>query len=94
MTNWLKSRGWSTDRIGVEFDAHYYTARCHDHLVRGVPDARISDSHELLNWARLIKSEAELVYMREAGGICTAAMNRALAKIAPGVPQYEVIAEV
>ena len=90
----ITSRGWSGARIGVEFDAHYYTARCHDHLVRGLSDAQISDSGELVNWARLIKSEAELVYMREAGDICTATMNRALAKIAPGVPQYEVIAEV
>jgi Xaa-Pro aminopeptidase len=90
----IKSRGWSTGRIGVELDAHYYTARCHEHLVRGLPDARITDCHELVNWARLIKSEAELVYMREAGDICTATMNRALEKIASGVPQYEVIAEV
>lgn len=90
----IRNRAWSKGRIGVEFDAHYYTARCHDHLVRGLPDARVSDSGELVNWARLVKSEAELVYMREAGAICTAAMDRAVAKIAPGVPQYEVIAEV
>lgn len=90
----INSRGWSGVRVGVELDAHYYTARCHEHLVRGLPDARISDCHELVNWARLVKSEAELVYMREAGVICTATMNRALQKIAPGVPQYEVIAEV
>ena len=51
-------------------------------------------SSELVNWARLVKSDAELVWMREAGQICTETMHRALAKIAPGVPQYEVIAEV
>lgn len=94
LADMIKSRRWSTDRIGVELDAHYYTARCHDHLIRGVPDARISDCHELVNWARLIKSEAELAFMREAGSICTSTMNRALEKIAPGVPQYEVVAEV
>ena len=32
--------------------------------------------------------------MREAGRICTAAMNRAIAKMKPGVPQYHVIAEI
>jgi len=90
----IKSRGWSTHRIGVEFDAHYYTARCHDHLVAGLPRATLSNSQELVNWVRLVKSEAELIYMREAGAICSSAMNAAIAKIAPGVPQYEVIADV
>jgi len=90
----IKERGWASSRIGVELDAHYYTARAHAHLVKGVPDANVSDSEQLVNWARLIKSEAELVYMREAGAICTAAMHRAIEKVAPGVAQYEVIAEV
>ena len=90
----IKERGWALARIGVELDAHYYTARAHAHLVKGVPDANVSDSEQLVNWARLVKSEAELVYMREAGAICTAAMNRAIEKVAPGVAQYEVIAEV
>ena len=90
----IKHRGWSSARIGVELDAHYYTARAHAHLVKGVPDAKVSDSEQLVNWARLVESDAELVYMREAGAICTAAMNRAIEKVAPGVAQYEVIAEV
>jgi len=90
----IKHRGWASARIGVELDAHYYTARAHAHLVEGVPDAKVSDSEQLVNWARLVKSDTELVYMREAGAICTAAMNRAIEKVAPGVAQYEVIAEV
>ena len=90
----IKERGWASARIGVELDAHYYTARAHAHLVKGVPDAKVFDSEQLVNWARLVKSEAELVYMREAGAICTAAMNRAIEKVAPGVAQFEVIAEV
>ncbi|MEE3292539.1 MAG: M24 family metallopeptidase [Pseudomonadota bacterium] len=90
----IKERGWASARIGVELDAHYYTARAHAHLVKGVPDAKVFDSEQLVNWARLVKSEVELVYMREAGAICTAAMNRAIEKVAPGVAQFEVIAEV
>jgi len=90
----IKERGWASARIGVELDAHYYTARAHAHLVKGIPDAKVFDSEQLVNWARLVKSEVELVYMREAGAICTAAMNRAIEKVAPGVAQFEVIAEV
>ncbi|MCP5083593.1 MAG: M24 family metallopeptidase [Alphaproteobacteria bacterium] len=90
----ITARGWGTARIGVDFDAHYYTARAHHHLVSGLPDAAISDNRELVNWARLVKSPAELDYMREAGRIITDTMNNAIAKLAPGVRQYEVIADV
>ncbi len=90
----VKSRGWSTSKIGVDLDAHYYTARAHRHLVDGLPDAKIADNRELVNWARLIKSSAELVYMHEAGRIITDTMNNAIAALVPGVRQYEVIADV
>jgi ectoine hydrolase len=88
----IRARGWGRARIGVEMDAHYYTARCHAHLVKGLPEARISNNGDLVNWARLVKSEPELRLMREAGKICTAAINKAIAVMRPGVPQHHVIA--
>ena len=90
----VKTRGWASARIGVELDAHYYTARAHQHIVNGLPDATISDCREIVNWARLVKSEAELVYMREAGRIVTDTMHRAIERLRPGVRQFEVIADV
>lgn len=90
----INARSWRTARIGVELDAHYYTARAHQHLVKGLPNATLSDSQELVNWARLVKSDAELVYMREAGQIITDTMNKAMDRLVPGVKQYEVIADV
>ncbi|TIQ72119.1 MAG: ectoine hydrolase DoeA, partial [Mesorhizobium sp.] len=71
----ITSKSWGSDRIGVELDTHYYTARAHQHLVRGLPNAKISNNRELVNWARLVKSEAELVYMREAGRIISKTMR-------------------
>ena len=90
----IHDRGWEQSRIGVELDAHYYTARAHQHITKGLPKASISDCQELVNWARLVKSEAELVYMREAGKIVTDTMNKAIERLKPGVKQYEVIADV
>ncbi len=87
-------RGWGSTSIGVELDAHYYTARAHQHIVNGLPNAKISDNHELVNWARLVKSDPEIVYMREAGTIMTKTMNMALSRLQPGVRQFEVIADV
>lgn len=90
----IRARGWGKARIGVEMDAHYYTARCHAHLTRGLPEAAFANNGDLVNWARLVKSKAEIVLMREAGRICSHAMNRAIETMKPGVPQYQVIAEI
>jgi ectoine hydrolase len=90
----IRDRGWARGRIGVEMDAHYYTARCHQHLSRGLPEATLSNNGDLVNWARLVKSDAELDLMRQAGRICTHAMNRAVEVMRPGVPQQDVIAEI
>jgi ectoine hydrolase len=88
------SRGWGGARIGVDLDAHYYTARAHQHIVSGLPNATVTDNEGLVNWARLVKSDAELVYMREAGRIVTKMMDKALSRLSPGVRQFEVIADV
>jgi len=90
----VRARGWDKARIGVELDAHYYTARAHAHILKGLPSAAVVDNRELVNWARLVKSEVELVYMREAGRIITDTMNLALERLRPGVRQFEVIADV
>ena len=90
----VRSRGWGSSRIGVEMDAHYYTARCHAHLCTGLPNAHVSNNGDLVNWARLVKSQAEIALMRAAGAICSATMNAAIARMAPGVPQNHVIAEI
>ena len=94
LCEFIIGRGWGTTAIGVELDAHYYTARAHHHLTTGLPQAILGDNHELVNWVRLIKSESEIGYMREAGQICSQAMNRALELVRPGTPQNEIIAEV
>ncbi len=90
----IRNRGWGGASIGVELDAHYYTARAHRHLVNGLGQAKITDNAELVNWVRLVKSKAEVGYMREAGQICTQVMNRAVELLKPGVPQNQVIAAV
>ena len=90
----VRERGWGRARIGVDLDSHYYTARAHRHLVTGLPEATVTDNRELVNWARLVKSPAELAYMREAGVLATRVMNQALANLAPGVRQKDVIADV
>ena len=90
----IRERGWETARIGVEMDAHYYTARCHRTLTSGFQNGQVVNNRDLVNWARLVKSEAEVEVMRTAGAISSRVMEAAISKIRPGVPENEVIAEV
>ena len=35
----IQTKHWAGDRIGVEMDAHYYTARCHSTLANALSNA-------------------------------------------------------
>ncbi len=90
----IRQHQWHKARIAIEMDAHYYTARCHQHLLKSLEFSEVYDSGQLVNWARLIKSEAEIAMMRKAGTIVTAAMETARSQLRPGAKQNEVIAEI
>ena len=90
----LRERGWQRGRIGVEMDAHFFTARCFQELRAGLPEADLVDASLLVNWVRIVKSPREIAYMRQAGAIVTEAMNVAVAMIEPGVRQCDVAAAV
>src|SRR5918996_1219803 len=60
------ARGWDRGMIGLEMDNYYFTARGFAALQDNLPNARFEDSKGLVNWIRIIKSEAEIVYMRQA----------------------------
>ncbi|MGF7159616.1 Xaa-Pro aminopeptidase [Rhodoligotrophos appendicifer] len=90
----LKRRGLDKGVIGVESDDYYYTAKWDAILKRDLPNARFEDAFLLVNWCRMVKSEAELVFMRQAGQIAAAAQQAAFDKAEPGVRQCDVMAEV
>ena len=66
-------------------DAHYFTAFCYEKIKRGLPGANIKDSDRLVNWARLVKSDAEIAYMKSAAKISEIGMKTAFDVIKPGV---------
>jgi Xaa-Pro dipeptidase len=94
MARRLQARGLGAGRIGVELDAHYFTARTYLELARAFPDATLVDADRLVNQVRLIKSAAELVYMREAARIAEKAMTVAQETVRPGVRGCDVAAAI
>jgi len=90
----LNSRGLSSGVIGVEMDNYYYSAAAHASLVNNLPNATLKDCHSLVNWQRAVKSPQELDYMRKAGRIVEAMHARIRATVRPGLPKYELVAEI
>ncbi|MER8614773.1 Xaa-Pro peptidase family protein [Mesorhizobium sp. M1216] len=84
--------GGDKGAIGVEMGGYYYSARAHADLVKALPEARFDDADLLINWIRLVKSPAELVFMRQSGLIGDAVINRVVEMAAPGVRECDLAA--
>ena len=90
----IKNKGWAGQRIGLEKDAYYFNARCLEELQKTLPGVAFQDCSLLVNWVRSIKSQAEILFMQEAGKIAEQVMQTALDTITPGKRECEAVAEV
>ncbi|KEP69017.1 X-Pro dipeptidase [Thioclava dalianensis] len=90
----LRIMGYGAARIGVEKETYFYTARAHEVLVEGLPEAELLDASVLVNWQRLIKSEEELNFMRRAARISELVIARAIDLIEPGMRKHDLVGEL
>ena len=90
----IKERKWDKLSIGLEMDTHYFTAFCYEKIKNGLPNAKIKDSERLVNWVRLVKSEAEINYMKSAALITEKAMHTAMNVINIDVRQCDAVGEI
>ncbi len=94
MAQVIKSYSLHHGRIGVEMDGYYFSALSYQRLLQGLPDAHFQDATLLINWIRLIKSEAEIHVIKQAAHIVTRAMDTAMEVIRAGVRECDAAAEV
>jgi ectoine hydrolase len=90
----IKQKGWDKKTIGVETDAYYYTARSDAELKKTLGKDTLADANLLVNWVRIIKSEAEIALMGQAGKIAEKVMATALANLVPGKRECDAVAAV
>ena len=90
----IKEKKWDKLSIGVEMDSHYFTAYCYEKIKQGLPNAKLLDSKRLVNWVRLVKSDAEIKYMKAAAQITQLGMKKAFEAINPGVRQCDAVSEI
>ncbi len=78
-------------RVAVSDRAH---AESLIHLQQLLPDAVFVSATDILRELRVIKSEAEIALMREAGSITEAAFADVIPKLKFGMTELEVVSEV
>jgi len=94
MADVIIEKGWGKKTVGVETDAYYYTARSDHELKKTLGRDTLLDGNLLVNWVRLVKSDAEIDLMKKAGKIVENVMFTAISKLAPGVRECDVVADV
>ncbi|MEA2782570.1 MAG: ectoine hydrolase [Rhodospirillaceae bacterium] len=87
-------KGWGAARIGVEMDNYYFSAAAYRSLQQHLPNAKLVDANNLVNWQRAVKSPAEIEFMRRAARIVEAMQARAMELIEPGLRMNELVAEI
>ncbi|PXW35548.1 UNVERIFIED_CONTAM: Xaa-Pro dipeptidase [Williamsia faeni] len=85
------SRGGS---VGLEMDSHFFSPKAYRALVNAIPEWKLVDCFELVNWVRSVKSVAEVQLMRQAGMVCSEAMRAAIDTIDIGVRQCDAAAAI
>ena len=94
LVNIFKEKKWDNLTIGLEMDSHYFTAYCYEKIKQGLPNAKLIDSERLVNWARVVKSNAEIQLMKSAAIISQKGMQTAIDVINPGVRQCDAVGEI
>lgn len=80
-------------KIGVEYEAYGLTGRNAKRLDEALSGfATLEDASDLVSKLRLVKSPAEIAYVRKAAELCDAAWFKAVEVAKPGVSEGEILA--
>lgn len=81
-------------RLGVEKNSWFLTVAVYERLAAALDGTTIVDCSQLVDQVRLVKSEAEIRYFREAAKIADTAMAAGIAAIREGATENDLAAAV
>ncbi|MFC6486875.1 ectoine hydrolase DoeA [Nitratireductor sp. GCM10026969] len=90
----IRAHGYGNQRIGVELENYYFSAKAYLVLKEELPDAKFVDATGLVNWQRAVKSDEELVFMRRAARISEKMIDGIVERIEPGMKKNDLVAEI
>ena len=60
LADWMNKAGYGNAKIGYESDVYYLSPKSLSYMEKGLPKAKWVDADLLVNWVRVVKSEAEI----------------------------------
>ena len=90
----LREKGLAKARIGFEKLVPWLTVKTFEDTRAQLPDARMDDCSGLVERARMIKSPAEIAYMRQAARYTEAGQQAGWDAVAPGVRDNDIAAAI
>ena len=90
----LKEQGFARARIGVEKISWFLTVAHFERLQELLPDAAFVDGSGIVEACRVVKSEREVAYIRQAARLAEAGMEAGLGAIRAGATEDEVASEI
>jgi len=91
----LRQQGCAGRRLGVEWEAYGLTARNGQRLAAALDGfCTLGDASDLISRLRLVKSSAELAYVRRAAELGDAALAAAEAATRPGAFEGDILADM
>ena len=90
----VREKGWTGGRIAMELQSYALNAALYSELASALKPAEIFDATRLLGDLRIIKSETEMRYVREAAGYANLGLDAAREALRAGVTEIEVAAAV
>jgi Xaa-Pro aminopeptidase len=90
----LRELSLNGKRIGYESDTYFFSPKSLACLQKGLNNSEWVDADLLVNWCRVIKSNAEIEVMRQAARLVESAMTVAYETIAPGVRQCDLMSKI
>ncbi len=89
----LQEHGCVKKRLGVEYEAYGLTAKNGQRLDAALSGfCTLEDASDLVNRLRVVKSPAEMVYVRKAAALADLALDEAHRLAGPGVDEGEILA--
>ena len=90
----VREKGWTGGRIAMELQSYALNAALFAELASALKPAEISDATRLLGDLRIVKSETEMRYVREAAGYANLGLDAAREALRAGATEIEVAAAV
>jgi len=90
----VRGLGVAGKTLSIEEGGYFFPIRTYRRLMESLGDARWVDGTGLVESARLVKSDAELGFIRQAADAAMAGMVDALAEARPGKTENDVAAAV